>query len=200
MEKLLNTDLSTFWEAFRQIKECQDECSEDIMHHFSEFFMDPDSFEMFAYEDMSSLPACYDYDYLYYEDETIPEEDRESYGEVWTFSTNEMVEYYELLERLLKTKVIQKVQYDLKLDEMENHIKKCIVETQNYYDYGLYCEMNYRSEENERVCIKVYLDYNCCFSHFSLYCGVIALFDRYKVKLRELKELYDNEERVLEAA
>ena len=159
-----------------------------------------ESFEADAYEELSFFYAYCDCRPLFYDygNTGENEEERDPDGEALVFSSDEMVEFYKLLKRLKNTKVITKKEYQNRKMEMETAIRQCILYTQGYGNDGLYCELFYaRGKQRDRI--EVWLDYNCYYSAFSLYCGVIMLFDKYKVKLQELKDEFCIAER-LEAA
>lgn len=200
MKNLVNLDMQSFFGYLLQIKECQDECSEDVVKYFSDISSQYDEFEAGAYEELSFFYACCDQRPLFYDygDNGVSEEDREPDGEAFVFSSDEMVEFYKLLKELKKAKVITGKEYQNRRMEMETAIRQCILYTQGYGSDGLYCELFYaRGKQRDRI--EVWLDYNCYYSAFSLYCGVIMLFDKYKVKLQELKDEFCKAER-LEAA
>ena len=55
--------------------------------------------------------------------------------------------------------------------------------------------------DDGKDCLNIYLDYYYgYYSLFDTYCGLITVFDRYKVKYQELKDTYYSEEELLEAA
>ena len=200
MKKLVDIDMQSFLGYLLQIKECQDECSENVGQYFSDLSSRFDEFESSAYEGLPSFYAYYGDRPLFYDygDAGANEEGRDLAGEALIFSSDEMVEFYELLRKLKKTKVITRKEYQNRLTEMETEIRQCILYTQGYGYDGLYCELFYaRGKKRDRI--EVLLDYNCYYSLFSLYCGVIMLFDKYKTKLQELKDTYCKTE-ILEAA
>ena len=200
MLKLLRCDMPELLERLRTIKEFYDEGAHNIESFFSNIEMDTGDFEMFVYEEMWSLPGYQDNHELYYEDENGRiTEDSEAYGEVWTFATDEMCEYYRLLKGLKAAGKISRRTYALKRNEMEKYIQMFIVDSQGYYS-GLYCKLIYGKAPKNLCCIKVYLDYNCCYSAFVMCCGIITAFDKYAEKLKELQEQYCSKETMLEAA
>ena len=141
MLKLLRCDMPELLERLRTIKEFYDEGAHNIASFFSNIEMDTGDFEMFVYEEMWSLPGYQDNHELYYEDENGRiTEDSEAYGEVWTFATDEMCEYYRLLKGLKAAGKISRRTYALKRNEMEKYIQMFIVDSQGYYS-GLYCKL-----------------------------------------------------------
>lgn len=200
MLKLLQCDMQELLERLKTIKEFYDEGGCNVAPFFSKLGMDSDDFEMFVYEEMWSLPGYLDNHELYYEDENGRiTEDSEVYGEVWMFATDEMREYYRLLKELKTTGKISRRTYALKRNEMEKYIQMFVVDSQGYYS-GLYCKLIYGRASKNLCCIKVYLDYNCYYSAFVMCCGIIAIFDKYAEKLKELQEQYCSKETMLEAA
>lgn len=199
MKKIFRTDMSSFFEMIKRIKDCIDFCNDDVSHLFKSFSSEPDDVECYVREDMWCLPFVTDFEWLYYDFEmNLPEEDRETWGEAWTFSNGNMVDYYKLLNELLKTNEISKVEFELHKSDMEEFIHENILDNQEYY--GISYDFIYAEKEGEKDYIKVYLDYNSGFSQFILYCGIIQIFDRFKTKLKELQETYCNQEELLEAA
>ena len=198
MIRLFRGEAWSFLECISKIKSCCSECSEDVSHFFTEFPSDPDDFDCYAMEELSCLPFYKDYDNLYYEENH--DEDSEPAGEIWIFSSSDMVEYYKTLDELYKTKRIVKMKYEMELNSMESCIKENICEAGA--SGSLYCELVYSdAAEDKKDNITVYLDYYVgYYSLFDLYCGLIKIFDKYKVKLQELKDTYFGEENLLEAA
>ncbi len=200
MKNLVDLEMLSFLGYMLQIKECQDECSEDITKYFPDSSSRFDEFEADAYELLPDFYAYYDQKPLFYDygDNGISEAERDPDGEAWFFSTDEMVEFYKLLKDLRKKKVITKKEHENHKLEMEDNIRRCILYTQGYGYSGVYCDILYAKGKKVDA-VEVGLDFNCPFSLFSLYCGVIMLFDKYKVKLQELKEKYCKKQ-ILEAA
>lgn len=134
MKNLVNLDMQSFFGYLLQIKECQDECSEDVVQYFSNMSSQYDSFEADAYEDLSFFYAYCDWRPLFYDygDTGENEEEREPDGEALVFSSDEMVEFYKLLKKLKNTKVITKKEYQNRRMEMETAIRQCILYTQGY--------------------------------------------------------------------
>lgn len=201
MQELLYCDMPELLEKLKIIKEFHDEGSDQVVTVFSEFGINADEFEMCAYEEMWSLPGYRDSHELYYEDEhgEIPE-DSEAYGEVWTFATEEMIAYYRFLKELKASGKISRRTYLMKVNEMEKYVKRYVADSQDTYYSGLFCELVYGRAPKNLYCIKVYLDYDYCFSSFVLCCGIAAIFDKYAEKLKELQEQFCSEEPMLEAA
>lgn len=200
MLKLLQCDMPELLERLRTIKEFYDEGAHNIVPFFSNIEMDTGDFEMLVYEEMWSLPGYCDNHELYYEEENGRiTEDSEVYGEVWTFATDEMRDYYRLLKELKAAGKISGRTYALKRNEMEKYIQMFVVDSQGYYS-GLYCKLNYGRAPKNWCCINVYLDYSCCYSVFAMCCGIIAVFDKYAEKLKELREEFCIKETMLEAA
>lgn len=198
MLKLLQCDMPELLERLRIIKEFYEEGAHNIVPIFSKIEIDTDDFEMLAYEEMWSLPGYLDNHELYYGGEhTETDEDgyREAYGEEWTFATEEMREYYRLLKELKKSGKISRKTYALKMNEMEKYASMYIVDSQEYYS-GVFCRVKY----GKAHCIKVYLEFDYCYSAFRLCCGIIAILDKYAEKLKELQDEYCNEDTMLEAA
>ena len=201
MQNLLCCDMPELLEKLKIIKEFYDEGADKVVTFFSEFGMDTEDFEMYAYEEMWSLPGYCDNHELYYEDEHGEiTEDSEAYGEVWMFATKEMTEYYRLLKELKASGKISRRTYLMKVDEMKEYVKRYVADSHGPYYAGLFCELVYGRAPKNLYCIKVYLDYNYCFSSFALCCGIVAIFDKYTEKLKELQEQFCSKETMLEAA
>ena len=201
MLKLINCYMSDFLERMRVIKDFYDEGSHRTAEFFSGYNEDEELYETGSFEDMMSIPEFRDYDELYFENEDgYVDEDESPYGEVWTFSSSDMAEYYRLLKRLLKTKRITKKTYDLKLNEMEKYVVEYITNAQLHYYSNIYAELDCGKEKKSDCSIRIYLDYDSCYSAFVLVCGILTLFDKYTQKLKELKEEYGSNETLSEAA
>lgn len=201
MLKLLQCDMPELLERLRTIKEFYDEGAHNIVPFFSNIEINTGDFEMLVYEEMWSLPGYLDNHELYYEDENGRiTEDSEVYGEVWMFATDEMREYYRLLKELRTTGKISRRIYALKRNEMEKYVQMYVADSQYAYDIGLFCKLVYGRTPKNLCCIKVYVDYNYYYSAFVMCCGIIAIFDKYTEKLKELREQYCSKETILEAA
>ena len=199
MIQLLNTNMFSFFGMLGQIKDCIDFCNEDVSHFFKDFPSEPDDFDCYAREEMDYLPYTANFDWLYYEwDMKLPEDDRETAGELWIFSDENMVDYYKLLDELLKKDEISKVEFVLHRESMEEFIHDTIFENQDYG--GVSYDLDYAENDEGKDCIEVYLDYSCGYNMFALYCSIIQIFDRFKVELQKLRDTYCNQEELLEAA
>lgn len=191
--------MSAFFEMIKQIKDCIDYCDDDVSHLFKDIPSEPDDVEGYVRDDFDYLPYTVDFGWLYYEcDMNLPEEDRETWGEIWTFSDEHMVGYYKLLNELLKKNEISKTEFELHKAEIEGYIHENILENQGYY--GISYDLIYAEKEGEKDYIKVFLDYESGFEYFVLYCGIIRIFERFKTELQKLREAYCVREKLLEAA
>ncbi len=200
MLNLITSDFCSFMEAVKQIKGCCENCIEDVEHYFSNFSADIEDFEYNAMEELSMLPFCDDYDELYDEsDENTPEDEREAIGEQWKFSNDDMTEYYKTLDSLYSNKVITEEKYNQECREMVCCIQNNICGTDAT---AMFCRLVYAdADEENRDNIRIYLYYyDGYYSLFDLYCSLIVVFDRYKFKLKQLKETYCGEKQMLEAA
>lgn len=200
MVNLIASDLYSFFETLQKIKDCCDECIENVEHYFSNFSKDLDEFEFYATEELPTLPFCDYHDEIYDEiDENVPEKDRESVGEEWRFSNKDMTEYYKTLDYLYSNKIITEEKYKQEYLEMESCIENNICGTEST---SLFCRLVYAdADEENKDNIRVYAYYeDGYYSVFELYCGIIIVFDRYKFKLKQLRETYCGEKQILEAA
>ena len=198
---LIQNDLSDFFEGLQKIKECCSECSENVSHYFNEFPCVPDDFECVTMDELQMLPFLKGWDYMFYEG-TDPNDDvAEPAGECWTFSTDEMVGYYKMLDDLYKSKVISEAKYKTELLSMEGFIKDHLCQAPYGYS-SIEVQLVYSDAADDgKDCLNIYLDYYYgYYSLFDTYCGLITVFDRYKVKYQELKDTYYSEEELLEAA
>ena len=198
---LIQNDLSEFFDGLQKIKECCSECSDNVSQFFNGYPCLPDDFEAVTMDELSNLPFYKDYDYMYYDGTDPNDDDAEPAGERWTFSTNEMVEYYKLLDELYKSKIINKIKYRSEHTVMEQFIIDHLCEAPYGYS-AVEVQLVYSDAADDgRDCINIYLDYYYgYYSLFDLYCGLITVFDRYKAKLQELKDTYYSENELLEAA
>ena len=96
--KLLECEISGLLEHICMMKEYFDEGCTRIVEIFKNFNEDFDECEAFCMELFYDVCKYVNYDELYYEDENGNIDDNsEAYGEVWTFSSDEMREFYRLL-------------------------------------------------------------------------------------------------------
>lgn len=189
MKELLKTEMIYAFEILKQVKSCTDACEEDVSKYFKAFGNEFEECDCLSYEELSELPYFEDMDGLYYEtDRHIRKEDREMWGEVWTFSDKNLTEYYKLLKELYNSGRMCKAEYKERKNEMEQYVADNILYNNDYY--GIAYKIVHTKNGGRHDRINVYLDFNCGFSLFALYCGIIAVFDKYKTKLRELKETY----------
>lgn len=201
MIRLIRNEAWNFLECISKVKKCCGECQENVSLYFEDFPNDPDDFECIAMEELWRLPCYKDSKNLYYLDEgQEPTDDDEPVGEKYSFSTEEMVEYYKLLDELYESKRLDKMRYEMAHQQMETIIRENICEAGS--NGSLFCELVYSdAADDKKDRMDVYLDYYCgYYSMFDLYCGLITVFDKYKVKLKELKDTYCGEQELLEAA
>ena len=200
MQKLINNDMMSIFEYLRIIKDFYDDGGHSVPEFFSYYNEDEEMYETCSFEDIMNIPEFQDWEELFFEDENGNIDDSSPYGEIWTFSSREMKEYYECLKRLRKTRSISKKEYDMKLFEMEDCAKKHITNAQMYYYSDIYAEIHHGKGRNPEHCIRIHLSYDTCYSLFVMACGVLTLFDKYKQNLKELKEKYGLYETLSEAA
>lgn len=198
---LIQNDLYECLEGLQKIKECCSECSENVSQYFKGFSCLPEDFEYEIMDEFYRLPFFKNWDHIYYDGTEPNDEDAEPAGECWTFSTDEMVEYYKMLDELYKSKTITKAKYQSELVSMEGFIKEHMCNAPYGYSASEVQLVYSEAADDGKDCINIYLDYYCgCYSLFDIYCGLISVFDRYKVKLRELKDVYCSEKELSEAA
>lgn len=202
MEKILNCEMEEFLVRLRTIKEFYDDGSRKILQQFSDYEEDWEEYETNAYEDLWSLSEIEDMHELYYnEDEPIGEDEyREAYGESILCRTEDMQMYYNLLKRAKRQKKISKDEYIRMVNEMEKIVWNYIIEPQYSAYCGVFCGMLYGKTLKDRTYVEIQVDYNGYVDYFLLVNGIVALFEKYTQKLKELKEMYFEEKKVLEAA
>ncbi len=198
MKKLVMLEHELFFSFLFRVKECVDTCKDNPVGYFSHMSTDDYMFESDSYEEIGGFYALKDI-IPYYFDEQEHDEDDNADGEQYVFSTDEMVEYYDLLEKLEKDGVISQEDHNKELMRMEDYIIEFICHTQGYGYDGVYCTMHYDAVYNQKYCISVLIWFDCSYSYFDLFRGLIMLFDRYEVRLQELKDKYCNLQ-LLEAA
>ncbi len=189
MKKMLMCDTHALFDFLTRTKECVDTCEENVSNLFWEFEGDDYEFECEAYENIMDFYAVKDI-IPYFYDELPHDDDDDSNGDELICSSDEMVEYYDLLKTLKSDGVISSKLYESKISEMKGYIMQYICYTQGYGYDGVYVNINDKEVSGEKYSISVLLIFDCCFSHFDLYRGLIMLFDTYKTKLRALKERY----------
>ena len=108
MIEIIRGEVWSFLECLSKVKDCSDKCSESVSQFFEDFPNDPDDFEAVAMDELWRLPCYKEFEHTYYLDEgQEPTEDDEPFMEKkYVFSTDEMVEYYKLLDELYKSKKI----------------------------------------------------------------------------------------------
>ena len=200
MYKVLYFETLGLLDRIKLIKEFYDEGSFRIVDLFKKADMDFDDYEMYCFESMYEVAHNVTCDELFYEDDEDITEDSEAYGEVWELSSDEMKEYYRLLRELKESNRITAEDYTQRKKDMENCICRYILNPQSYQYVGIDFEVIDNGISPSTDCLKVYLDFNCCFDFFCLFCGLVAVFDRYANLLNELKGILADGERVLEAA
>ena len=176
------------WYVFR-IKKIYDKCGEKVTQCFNNFGIDAEEYEILAAEILENLPQCIYHDYLYVEYEDS-DEHNEIDGEKWIFTSDEMREFYSLLVRLRDTGVITESDADAYADDVIDYIKEVIVDKQ-YCDGGFHCHFDDGTETGEKDCrIEIYRYLGGSFAAFDVVCGIIAVFEKYKEKLKDLKDTY----------
>ena len=200
MYKALQYETLELLDRIKLIKEFYDEGSFRIVDLFKKTDIDPDEYETHCWESMYEVTQDVSCDDLFYEDYEDITEETEPYGEVWYLSSDEMREYYRLLKELKDSNKITVDDYVQRKKEMEKCICRYVLDTQNYYYGGVDFDVIDDGVTPCDGCLKIYIDYNCSFDFFSLYCGLVAVFDKYTNLLNELKASLADEKRLWEAA
>ena len=201
VKRLLNTEIIEILDRILEVKACYDSGGERIVEIVSDYRSDPCDYECNAMEDLYSLPELIGMDYLNYNAEPLLDESEEAAGERIVFQSKDLTEYYKLLKKLRRTKVITKVEFEKKKDELERLAFRYISDGYYYsFDYYVPCDISYTDSRAMPIRLDVYLDYQCGYSLFSVLCGVVALLGRYSQMLKELKEQYCVLKTVKEAA
>lgn len=190
MTNLLDMSLSSFLRILSEIKDIVDECGENIVSYLKEFSPNTEFIEDTAFEELQSLDAFCDVDYMYYTDENdAPDLDGGAFGDIWIFSSSEMREYHSTLKELFESGIITKEQYDTELIEMKITLRKYIIDLQPY-DYGISYEIDWDENEYGKTVLKVFLEYDFPYDFFWLYVGVVAVLESYKISLKSLNDKY----------
>jgi len=179
--KLLECETLGLLERICMMKKYFDEGCTRIVEIFKDFHEDYDECEAFCMElfyDVAKYVSC---DELFYEDENGNVDDySEAYGEVWSFSSDEMRAFYRLLAEFPPPV------YQQYCKEMRSLTSEYIMAAQDAYA-GIEYELVDETTDNEPPHLNVYLNYDYYYEAFPLVCGLVALFDTYANKLRELQ-------------
>ena len=187
---LLDMSLSSFLRILSEIKDIVDECGENVVSYLKEFSPETKFMEDTAFEELQSLEAFCDIDYMYYTDENDePDVDGGAYGDIWIFSSSEIREYHSMLKELFETGVITKEQYDAELIETKMTLRKYIIDLQPY-GYGISYEIDWDENEYGKTVLKVFLEYDFPYDFFWLYVGMAATLESYKISLKKLNDKY----------
>ena len=179
--KLLECETLELLERLCMMKEYFDEGCTRIVEIFKDFNEDFDECEAFCMELFYDVCKYVNYDELYYENDAGEIDDySEAYGEVWTFSSDEMRAFYRLLAEL------PPLVYQQQCKEMQSLASEYIMAAQDAYA-GVEYELVDETTDNEPPHLNVYLSYDYYYEIFPLVCGLVALFDTYANKLRELQ-------------
>ena len=179
--KLLECEISGLLEHICMMKEYFDEGCTRIVEIFKDFNEDFDECEAFCMELFYDVCKYVNYDELYYENDAGEIDDySEADGEVWTFSSDEMRAFYRLLAEFPPPV------YQQQCKEMQSLASEYIMAAQDAYA-GVEYELVYEPADNEPPHLNVYLSYDYYYEAFPLVCGLVALFDTYANKLRELQ-------------
>lgn len=200
MVKALQFSTLDLLDRVKLIKEFYDEGSFRIVDLFKKMNMDYDDCEVNCWESMDDVAQYVGCDDLFYEDDEDITEDSEPYGEVWDFSSDEMREYYRLLRELKESNKITADDYAQRKKNMENCIVRYVLDTQSYYYGGVGLDITDDGISPNADCVRIYIDFNCSFDFFCLFCGLVAVFDKYTNLLNELRGTLADEKRLLEAA
>lgn len=200
MHNILEFQTLEALDRIKLIKEFYDEGSFRIVEFISKMSVEYDDWELYCWESLDDIAQNVDRSDLFYEDDEDITEDSEPYGEVWDFSSDELREYYRLLRELKESNKITADNYTQRKKDMENCICRYVLDTQSYYYGGIGLDITDNGISPYTDCVRVYIDFNCSFDFFALYCALIAVFDKYTNLLNELKGTFADEKRLLEAA
>ena len=179
--KLCECETLRLLERICLMKEYFDEGCTRIVEIFKDFNEDFDECEAYCMEAFYDVCKYVNYDELHYEDETDSIDDySEAYGEVWTFSSDEMRAFYRLLAEFPPPV------YQQQCKEMQSLASEYVMAAQDAYA-GVEYELVDETTDNEPPHLNVYLSYDYYYEAFPLVCGLVALFDTYERKLRELQ-------------
>lgn len=182
------------------IKRFYDEGSFRIVDFMGNMGVDDDDCELYCWESFDEVAQNVDRNDLFYEDDEDITEDSEPYGEVWDFSSDDLREYYRLLKELKESNKITDDDYAQRKKDMESCVCRYVLDTQSNYYGGVDFDIINDGISPNADCVRIYIDFNCCFDSFCLFCGLVAVFDKYTNLLNELKNTFADEKRLLEAA
>ena len=187
MRDLLRFDEFLLLEYILRLKQVYDECGDNVIQCFRNFGVDAEEYEIICFEKIENLPECIYHDYVY-EDVEDSDERGYMYGEKWTFKSNEMRDYYSVLEELKSKGIIDESYYDNCINEMIDFTIHMVVDNQ-YNDGGFYCYFDDGTESGNPH-IDIYRYFDGSFEAFEVMCGIIAIFEKYKEKLKCLQDTY----------
>lgn len=193
MKEIFNNDVTSLIWYISNLKTAYEKGGKEMVKRFSNCGADTDDLEIVCYEKLSNLPECKYYDYLYEETEE-GEELGDIYGEKWIFTTPEMKEYYRMLGELKEERIISEEQFNSYIDEMIDMILELVVNKQ-YNDGGFYCHLDDGTESGDECRIEIFRYAEGSFEAFSVMYGISTVFEVYKERVNELKELKEITER-----
>ena len=201
MKMLFETEMMELLDKIMEIKDCYECGGKKILDIISEYGTDIGDYECNAMEDLYSLPELIGQDYLDFNAEPLNDDADEAAGERLVFQTKDMTDYYMLLKKLCRKKVITKAEFDKKKEDLDRIAYSYISQGHYYsFDYYVPCEISFTDSKAMPIRLDVYLDYQYGYSLFSVLCGVVALMARFSEMLTELKEQYCVLKTVKEAA
>ena len=201
MNMLLEMETLELFNRIMELKDCYDCGGKRILEIVSEYGTETDDYECNAMEDLYSLPELVGQDYVDFNAEPLDDDGDEAAGERLVFQSEDLTEYYKLLMKLRRKRIITKTELDRKKDELDRIAYQYISQGQYYsFDYYVPSAICYTDSRAMPIRLDVYFDYQCGYSLFSVLCGVVALMAKYSEMLKELKEKYCETEKVREAA
>ena len=200
MHKVLHFQTLEVLDRMKLVKEFYDEGSFRIVDFMGKMGVDYDDYELYCWESLDEVAQNVDRNDLFYEEDEDITEDSEPYGEVWDFSSDDLREYYKLLRELKESNRITADDYAKRKKDMEDCICRYVLDTQCYYYGGIGLDITDDGISPNADGVRIYIDFNCSFDFFCLFCGLVAVFDKYTNLLNELKGMLADEKRLLEAA
>lgn len=188
MRNLLCYEESSLLWYILHLKRVYDKCGYRVVQYFRNLGVDAEEYEILCLEKLENLPECTSYDYIYEEYEDS-DEHGDAYGEKWIYTSKEMREYYSALTELKSKGIIDNTHFDSCIDEMIDYLIHMVVDKQ-YNDGGFYCYFDDGTESGEECRIEIYRYFDGSFTAFDVVCGIIAVFEKYKEKLKYLKDTY----------
>lgn len=188
MIPLLKYEITSLFWYISKLKAVYEQGGREAVKCFRNFGADTEQYEIYCLEKLENLPECTEHEYLREEFEDS-NEIGDICGEKWIFESEDMREYYRLLQDLSQRKLITDDEYRFFDSEMTDYILHVLVNKQ-YNDGGFHCHLDDGTMPDGYCRIEIYNYHDGSFGAFDTVCGIIAVFERYRERLKFLEEEY----------